>query len=117
MVFLYRAAIVSLVTFASALAGFGLQSLLPDAYVAASKGMIGSVVGLDATLLALMAVINLLTTVTAALGALSIGSAAFLILELSDPYVGLFKIPVTGFDGLMRTLALGEANEAARAEP
>ncbi len=262
MVFLYRAAIVALVTFASALLGFGLQSLLPDAYVAASKGMIGSVVGLDATLLALvlglliwtahgqftaqqtqlqaigrsivlldlafagygpeaeagrseireivkrargrfwiedpkgrrtiayselpaevmpmrgvfaglrpmneeqrqhlatakdlfgtiidnqltmirslvnpvpnllltvvvgwacllffgyglMAAINLLTTVMAALGALSIGSAAFLILELSDPYVGLFKIPVTGFDGLMRALALGEAREAARAE-
>ncbi|HKI14203.1 MAG TPA: hypothetical protein VKA12_04190 [Roseiarcus sp.] len=38
----------------SALAGFGLQSLLPASYVAASKGMIASVVGLDATLLALV---------------------------------------------------------------
>ncbi len=36
------------------LAGFGLQSLLPASYVAASKGMIASVVGLDATLLALV---------------------------------------------------------------
>jgi hypothetical protein len=262
MIFFNRAGIISLVTFASALLGFGLQSLLPDAYVAASKGMIGSVVGLDATLLALvlglliwtahgqftaqqdqlqtigraivlldlafagygpeaeagrreireivkrararfwiedskgrrtiayselpaevmpmhgvfaslrplndeqrqhlatakdlfgavvdnqltmirslvnpvpnllltvvvgwacllffgyglMAAINLLTTAMAALGAVSIGSAAFLILELSDPYVGLFKIPVTGFDGLMRALALGEAREAARSE-
>ena len=54
MVFLYRAAIVSLVTFASALLGFGLQRLLPPSYVANSKGMISSVVGLDATLLALV---------------------------------------------------------------
>jgi len=50
----YRAAIISLVTFTSALVGFGLQSLLPDTYVAASKGMIGSVASLDATLLALV---------------------------------------------------------------
>jgi hypothetical protein len=40
----------------------------------------------------------------AALGALSVGSAAFLILELSDPYVGLFKMPPEGFDGLMTAL-------------
>jgi len=54
MIFVYRAAIVSLATFASALAGFGLQRLLPASYLADSKGMIGSVVGLDATLLALV---------------------------------------------------------------
>jgi hypothetical protein len=54
MVFVYRAAIISLVTFTSALVGFGLQSLLPDTYIAASKGMIGSMVGPDATLLALV---------------------------------------------------------------
>jgi hypothetical protein len=64
----------------------------------------------------LMAAINLLTTVMAALGALSVGSAAFLILELSDPYVGLFRLPLTGFDGLTRTLALDEPKSTAQAE-
>jgi len=53
----------------------------------------------------LMSAINLLTAIMAALGALSVGSAAFLILELSDPYVGLFKIPLDGFDALMKALA------------
>ncbi|RBP06278.1 hypothetical protein DFR50_13256 [Roseiarcus fermentans] len=254
MVFLYRAAIVALVTFAFALVGFGLGDLLPADYVTASKGMIGSVVGLDATLLALVlglliwtahgqfmgqqaelqtigrAIVlldlalagygpeaaagrreihqilkrararlwiddpkgrrmvavgdlpaevlpmravftalrpvnddqrqhlaaardhfstivdtqltmirslvdpipnllltvvvgwscvlffgyglgspaNTLTIVMAALGALSVGSAAFLILELSDPYVGVFRLPRTGFDGVLGALALGD---------
>jgi hypothetical protein len=259
MIFVYRAAIVSLVTFASGLAGFGLQRVLAAPYIAESRGMIGSVVGLDATLLALvlglliwtshglftaqqaqlqtigrsiilldlalasygpeaiagrrelreslkrararfwiddprgrrvvvysdlsaevlpmqtvfnslrpanddqreqlaaardlfgtiidtqltmirslvnpvpnllltvvvgwgcllffgyglMSAINLLTAIMAALGALSVGSAAFLILELSDPYVGLFKMPLDGFDGLMKTLA-GQEGAALR---
>jgi len=52
-----------------------------------------------------MSTINLLTAIMAALGALSVGSAAFLILELSDPYVGLFKMPLDGFEGLMKALA------------
>ena len=250
MVFVTRAAIIALLTFASALLGFGVQHLLLADYVAASKGMITSIVGLDATLLALvlsllvwtahgqftaqqaqlqtigravilldlafaaygpeaakgrrevreivrrararlwtddrkgrravaytdlaaeimpmravffslspasdeqrqhlaaawehfgeivdthltmvralanpvpnlllavvvgwacvlffgyglMSTINLLSTVMAALGAISVASAALLILELSDPYVGLFRIPLDGFDGLMRNL-------------
>jgi len=258
MIFVYRAAIVSLVTFASTLAGFGLQRLLPASYVTESKGMIGSVVGLDATLLALvlglliwtshglftaqqgqlqtigrsfflldlafagygpeaagrrelresvkrararfwiddprgrrvvvysdiaaevlpmrgvfdslrptndverqhlaaardlfstivdtqltmirslvnpvpnllltvvvgwacllffgyglMSAINVLTAIMAALGALSVGSAAFLILELSDPYVGLFKMPLDAFEGLMKALTLADQGGAA----
>ena len=261
MIFVFRAAIVLLVTFASALAGFGMQWLLPASYVAESRGMIGSVVGLDATLLALvlglliwtshgmymaqqaqlqtmgrsmilldlafagygpeaaagrqelreslkrararfwtddprgrrvvvysdisaevlpmrgvfdslrpttadqrqhlaaakdlfativdtqvtmvrslvdpvpnllltvvvgwacllffgyglMSAINVLTAIMAALGALSVGSAAFLILELSDPYVGLFKMPPEGFDGLMT--ALPPADQGGSASP
>ena len=261
MIFVFRAAIVLLVTFASALAGFGMQWLLPASYVAESRGMIGSVVGLDATLLALvlglliwtshgmysaqqaqlqtiarsmilldlafagygpeaaagrrelreslkrararfwiddprgrrvvvysdisaevlpmrgvfdslrptnddqrqhlaaakdlfativdtqvtmvrslvdpvpnllltvvvgwacllffgyglMSAINVLTAIMAALGALSVGSAAFLILELSDPYVGLFKMPPEGFDGLMT--ALPPADQGGGAPP
>jgi hypothetical protein len=262
MIFVRRAAIVSLVTFASALLGFGLQWRLPASYVADSKGMVLSIVGLDATLLALvlglliwtshnlftaqqsqlqtigrsmilldlafagygpeaapgrrelreslkrararfwiddprgrrvvvyselsaevlpmrsvfaslsptsddqrqhlatardlfgtfvdtqltmirslvnpvpnlllivvvgwacvlffgyglLSAINLLTSMMAALGAISVGSAAFLILELSDPYVGLFKMPIDGFDGLMKTLTPADQGGAASPE-
>jgi hypothetical protein len=52
--FVRRAAIVAGATFASVLVGFGLQRLLPASYVADSKGMIVSVIGLDASLLALV---------------------------------------------------------------
>jgi hypothetical protein len=52
--FVYRAAIIAIATFVSALAGFGVHSLLPDAYVVESKGMVGSVVGLVASLLSLV---------------------------------------------------------------
>src|SRR5271167_3388788 len=54
MIFVYRAAIVALATFVSALAGFGAHWVLPAAYVVESKGMIGSVVGLVASLLSLV---------------------------------------------------------------
>jgi hypothetical protein len=54
MIFIYRAAIVAVGTFASALAGFGVQWLLPAAYAAESKGMTGSIVGLVASLLSLV---------------------------------------------------------------
>ena len=53
---------------------------------------------------AMTAAANLLTTIMAALGALSVASAAYLILELSDPYVGLFQMPKDAFDGLMQAL-------------
>ena len=52
--FVYRAAIVAVATFLSALAGFGAHSALPAAYVAESKGMVGLVVGLVASLLSLV---------------------------------------------------------------
>ena len=54
MVFVYRAAIVAVAAFVSALIGFGAQLLLPAAYVVESKGMVGSVVGLVASLLSLV---------------------------------------------------------------
>lgn len=54
MIFVYRAAIVALAAFTSALIGFGVQALLPPDYVTASKGMVASVVGLDATLVAIV---------------------------------------------------------------
>ena len=40
----------------------------------------------------LLSAINALATVMAALGAAAVGGMAFLILELSDPYSGLFKM-------------------------
>jgi hypothetical protein len=54
VVFVYRAAIVALATFVSGLVGFGLHWALPAAYVDESKGMLGSVVGLVASLLSLV---------------------------------------------------------------
>ena len=70
----------------------------------------------------LTSAINLLTTIMAALWALSVASAAYLILELSDPYVGLFRMPHDAFDGLIRTLTPAEhggigLNEALGAKP
>ena len=47
LVFVYRAALVGFAAFAAALIGFGLQELLPAAYLAASKSMITSIVGID----------------------------------------------------------------------
>jgi hypothetical protein len=61
----------------------------------------------------LMSAINLLTAIMAALGALSVGSAALLILELSDPYVGLFRLSADGIDALMKALAPGDQGGAA----
>jgi hypothetical protein len=54
MVFVCRAGIVAFATFVSGMAGFALQWLLPAAYVADSKGMIGSVVGLVGALLSIV---------------------------------------------------------------
>jgi hypothetical protein len=54
MVFVRRVATVALLTFASALAGFGVHGLLPASYVVESQSMVGSVVGLVASLLSLV---------------------------------------------------------------
>ncbi|HKN26413.1 MAG TPA: hypothetical protein VJY34_00410 [Roseiarcus sp.] len=62
MVFIYRAAIVALATFVSALIGFGVHSLLPAAYEVESKGMVGSVVGLVGSLLSLVLSLLIWTT-------------------------------------------------------
>jgi len=53
----------------------------------------------------LLSAISFLTVGIALLGAISIASAVFLILELSDPYVGLFQMPSNGVDKLMLVLA------------
>jgi hypothetical protein len=54
LIFVYRAAFFGLAVFAAALAGFGLQDLLPAAYLATSKAMITSIVGLIASLLSIV---------------------------------------------------------------
>jgi hypothetical protein len=55
----------------------------------------------------LLSDVDSLTVVLAALGAICVASAVFLILELSDPYSGLFKMPHEGFDGIVRVLTTG----------
>src|SRR5208337_2401055 len=60
----------------------------------------------------LLSDVDALTIVLAALGAISVASAVFLILELSDPYSGLFRMPHEGFDGLVRLLTKGAENAA-----
>ena len=63
----------------------------------------------------LLSDVDALTIVLAALGATCVASAVLLILELSDPYSGLFRMPHEGFDGLVRVLTKG-AEMAADAE-
>ena len=60
----------------------------------------------------LLSDIDALTTVLAAVGAVRVGSAVLLILELSDPYSGLFRMPQESFDGLVRVLTKGAGQEA-----
>ena len=55
----------------------------------------------------LLSDVDALTIVLAALGAICVASAVLLILELSDPYSGLFRLPNEGFDGLVRVLTKG----------
>ena len=63
----------------------------------------------------LLSDVDALTIVLAALGAICVASAVLLILELSDPYSGLFRMPHESFDGLVRLLTKG-AGKAADAD-
>ncbi len=63
----------------------------------------------------LLSDVDALTIVLAALGAICVASAVLLILELSDPYAGRFRMPHEGFDGLVRLLTK-RAETAADAE-
>jgi len=55
----------------------------------------------------LLSDVDPLTIVLAAVGAICVASAVLLILELSGPYSGLFRMPHEGFDGLVRVLTTG----------
>jgi hypothetical protein len=48
--------------------------------------------------------INATTTVAVALGAFAVGSALFLILELSQPLTGVFRVPSGAFDQMLASL-------------
>lgn len=61
----------------------------------------------------LLSDVDALTIVLAALGAICVASAVFLILELSDPYSGLFRMSHEGFDGLI----LAVTTKGAEMEP
>ena len=63
----------------------------------------------------LLSDVDALTIVLAALEAICVASAVLLILELSDPYSGLFRMPHESFDALVRLLTEG-AGKAADAE-
>ena len=56
---------------------------------------------------------NALALIYEALGAASVASAIYLILEFSQPYLGLFRIPHQGIDQVIAALA---ANEPAAVE-
>jgi hypothetical protein len=49
--------------------------------------------------------VNALSVVYEALGAASVASAIYLILEFSQPYVGLFRIPSEGIDQVIASLS------------
>lgn len=61
----------------------------------------------------LVAVPNVVTVVAHLAGAAAIGSAIFLILELSQPYTGFIRLSSTGIDRLLRVLGESEAKRAA----
>jgi hypothetical protein len=48
--------------------------------------------------------INATTIVAVALGAFAVGSALFLILELSQPFTGVFRVPSGAFDQMLASL-------------
>jgi hypothetical protein len=50
--------------------------------------------------------LNALAVIAELLGAVSVASAIFLILEFSRPYVGHFRIPPTRIDDAIASLAL-----------
>jgi hypothetical protein len=63
----------------------------------------------------LLSTFDAVTVVLAALGATAVASAVFLILELSDPYLGLLTMPHEAFDELILILSKGrEIGVAAR---
>jgi hypothetical protein len=60
----------------------------------------------------LVAVPNVVTVLAHLAGAIAIGSAIFLILELSQPYVGIIRLKSAGLDRLIEVLGEADAKGA-----
>lgn len=54
----------------------------------------------------LLSRINATTIVAVGLGAFAVGSALFLILELNQPFTGVFRVPSGAFDQMLASLGL-----------
>jgi hypothetical protein len=54
----------------------------------------------------LLSRINATTVVALSFGAFAVGTAIFLILELSEPYTGLFRLPPGAFEQMLGVLAV-----------
>jgi hypothetical protein len=54
----------------------------------------------------LLSRINATTVVALSFGAFAVGTAIFLILELSEPYTGLFRLPPGAFEQMLDVLAV-----------
>jgi len=61
----------------------------------------------------LVATVNAVTVIAHLAGAAAIGSAIFLILELSNPYTGYVRLSPVGIDRLLKVLLESEAKRAA----
>src|SRR5271170_6373413 len=64
----------------------------------------------------LVAASNAVTVVAHLAGATAVGSAIFLILELSQPYTGVVRLSSAGVDRLLQVLAEVDAKGAAQTE-
>ena len=60
----------------------------------------------------LVAAVNTVTVIAHLAGAAAVGSAIFLILELSQPYTGFVRLSSAGIDRLLRVLAEIEAKRS-----
>jgi positive regulator of sigma E activity len=60
----------------------------------------------------LVATVNAVTVIAHLAGAAAVGSAIFLILELSQPYTGFLRLSSVGIDKLLQVLAAAEAKRA-----
>jgi hypothetical protein len=61
-----------------------------------------------------MSSVNALAIIYEALGAASVASAIYLILEFSQPYLGLFRIPPEGIDQVIAALSTHEPRSRSR---
>ena len=59
---------------------------------------------------------NAVTVVAHLAGATAIGSAIFLILELSQPYSGFVRLSPAGIDRMLQALAEADAKRAGQSE-